>query len=100
MNIGRRIQVGFGVVIGVSLLLGASALVELEQIETRADRMGDDHMPGLVMAGRIEVGQAKSIALFEQQLSAQNERDGYLSDPEYLAAVAAWRADDTAIAAD
>ena len=75
MNIGRRIQVGFGFVIGVSLFLGASALYELSQIDARADRMGDDHLPGLLMSGRIEVGQAKSIAFVEQMVSAQNERD-------------------------
>lgn len=32
--------------------------------------------------------------------AAQNERDGYLSDPEYIAAVAAWHAAPLDIAAD
>lgn len=75
MNIGRRIQVGFGVVIGVSMLLGVSALYELSQIDARADRMGDDHLPGILVSGRIEVGQAKSIALVERMVASQNDRD-------------------------
>jgi methyl-accepting chemotaxis protein len=73
MNIGRRIQVGFGAVIGVSLLLGASALYELSVIDSRADRMGVDHLPGLLNAGRVEVGQARSVALAERFLSVRNE---------------------------
>jgi hypothetical protein len=32
--------------------------------------------------------------------AAQNERDGYTTDPAYIAAVAAWRADDLTLAAD
>jgi methyl-accepting chemotaxis protein len=75
MNIGRRIQVGFGFVIGVSLLLGASSLYELSEIDSRADRMGVDHLPGLLNAGRIEVGQAASIAHVERLLAARNEQD-------------------------
>ncbi len=38
-------------------------------------------------------------ATIQRRYAAQNERDGYLKDPTYIAAVREWRG-DTAIAAD
>ena len=35
-----------------------------------------------------------------QRYAAQNERDGYLSDPDYIAAAAAWRSRGERMAAD
>jgi methyl-accepting chemotaxis protein len=73
--IGRRIAMGFGVVIAVAVLLGLTALLELSTIDTRADRIGDDHLPGLLMSGRFEVGLILSMVHLEQMLSAATPED-------------------------
>jgi methyl-accepting chemotaxis protein len=73
--IGRRIAMGFGVVIAVAVLLGVTALLELATIDTRADRIGDDHLPGLLMSGRLEFGQVSSMVQVERMLSAQTPED-------------------------
>mgnify|MGYP000920210555 CR=1 len=36
----------------------------------------------------------------QRRYAAQNERDGYLTDPEYLAAVRAWRGGEASVVAD
>lgn len=73
MNIGKRITVAFSVVIGISMILGASALVQLSTIDTRADRIGDDHLPGLLLSGRLEAGQVKVMLMIERLVSAADD---------------------------
>src|SRR3954465_14668387 len=75
MNIGKRIALGFGCVIAIAILLGLSAWVELSDINVRADRMGDDHLPGILLSGRIENAQATGMVHTERMLSASNDHD-------------------------
>ena len=75
MKIGKRIALGFGAVIAIAILLGIAALVELAEIETRTTRIGDDHLPGLLLSSRIETSQAKAMALVERMFSAGDERE-------------------------
>lgn len=73
--IGRRIALGFGVVIGIAVLLGAIALIELGVIDGRADRIGDDHLPGLILSARLTVAQATVMVSLERMLSATTVED-------------------------
>lgn len=68
--IGRRITLGFGVVIMIAVLLGGTALIELSTINGRADRIGDDHLPGLVLSARLAVAQATAMVSLERMVSA------------------------------
>ena len=79
MNIGRRIGLGFGCVIAIAVLLGAAALLELSDIDTRANRMGDDHLPGLLRPGvdghrRPDLG----VVVREMEGGGQHANDGEL----------------------
>lgn len=73
--IGKRIAVGFGAVIAVAVALGATALFELATIDTRADRIADDHLPGILLSGRLEVAQAMGMVHIERMLSAEHAED-------------------------
>ena len=73
--IGRRITLGFGIVITIAVLLGATALIELSTINSRADRIGDDHLPGLVLASRLAIAQATVMVSVERMLSATTNEE-------------------------
>lgn len=73
--IGKRIAIGFGIVIAVAVLLGLTALFELSKIDTRADRIGDDHLPGLLLSSRLAVAQAIGMVYVERMLAAENAAD-------------------------
>lgn len=80
--IGRRIAISFGAVIVIAVFLGGSALLELGAIDTRADRIGDDHLPGILMSGHIVVAQSEIMVSLERMLSADNDADRVRAERE------------------
>ncbi|MGE3955182.1 MAG: methyl-accepting chemotaxis protein [Vicinamibacterales bacterium] len=59
MTIGRRLALGFGVVIAVVTVLGAYAFYELRLIQAAANRVVVDALPGTALSGDI-LGKVKS----------------------------------------
>lgn len=73
--IGKRIALSFSAVIAITLILGTAALLELATIDTRADRIADDHLPGILLSGRLSVAQSNVVIDLERMLSAPTEAD-------------------------
>lgn len=73
--IGRRIALSFGTVIAIAVVLASAALFELAVIDTRADRIRDDHLPGIQMSGRLMVAQSEVMVSLERMLSAENDAE-------------------------
>ncbi len=68
MTIGKRITLGFAIVIAIPLLLGAFAYVQTAAIKTSVKTVADDAMPGTILAGEMNGTIRRSIALIYRSI--------------------------------
>ncbi len=69
-TIGRRIIVGFSVVIGIAIMLGAFAYVCLNTIGTQITRIANDSLPGVSVSAQIESEALRRYSLVLQHVIA------------------------------
>jgi methyl-accepting chemotaxis protein len=71
-TIGRRIIVGFSVVIGIAVLLGAFAYACLITIGTQITRIAQDSLPGVTVSAAIEIEAQRRYTLVLRHVLATN----------------------------
>ncbi len=69
-TIGRRIIVGFSVVIGIAMFLGAFAYACLNTIGTQITRIANDSLPGVSVSAQIEAEALRRYSFVLQHVIA------------------------------
>ncbi len=71
-NIGKRISAGFGLVLALAAALGAFSYWRLHIIDTSADRIAVDALPGAVISGEL---QSDSALYYAKHLASVLSKD-------------------------
>ncbi len=74
MTIGRRITLGFAAVILITGGLGIFTYTRLAAIQSRADKVATDCLPGTAIAGAIRGHTARAIALVLQHVLSEEPK--------------------------
>ncbi len=78
-TLGRRIFLGFAAILGLLLVVAATALAVLQQNRVLAHGVGANDVPGLVFAGQVDTLEQEQLTLLSRHL--------LLTDPAKLEAI-------------
>ncbi len=72
-TIGKRIVVGYVVVLAITVTLGLLAWQRLTTIQTQANSLLNDSMPGVIALGQIDALRRENFMLLEKHILATDE---------------------------
>ncbi len=82
MTIGKRLALGFGVIIAIVGVLGVFTFSELRSIQAASDRIVADALPGTALSGSIRGNVQTSYADVLEHVSAAEMKDMQESEAE------------------
>ena len=84
MTIGKRLALGFGVVIAIVAILGAFTFVELRSIQTASDRIVVHALPATALSGSIRDSVQTTYADGLDDVAAADPEDMEESDADIV----------------
>ncbi|HWI19472.1 MAG TPA: MCP four helix bundle domain-containing protein, partial [Vicinamibacterales bacterium] len=74
-TIGKRLMLGFGIVVAIVTLLGAYSAMELRVIQAASDRVVKDSLPGTALSGQILARVKSNLSYTTEHLTATTDTE-------------------------
>jgi methyl-accepting chemotaxis protein len=72
LTVGKRISIGFGLVVSIAVALGAYSVYQISQLQSLSRGIAEDNLPGAIYSGKIESCVRRGMVLAQRHMLSKD----------------------------